>query len=83
MDFDNERALQKQGVSLYSTAQTPTAVDKPNILQGTLETSNVEPVIEISHMIDVMRAYQATATLTQSEEDLKRKAINKLGSTTG
>ena len=42
------------------------AVDKPNILQGTLETSNVEPVIEISHMIDVMRAYQATATLAQS-----------------
>jgi len=46
-----------------------------------LEASNVEPVIEISHMIDVMRAYQATASLTQSQEDLKLKAIDKLGST--
>jgi flagellar basal-body rod protein FlgF len=81
VDFDNDRALKKEGVSLYSTDQSPTAVDKPNILQGTLETSNVEPVIEISHMIDVMRAYQATTTLSQSEDDLKRQAIDKLGST--
>ena len=81
VDFDNERTLKKEGVSLYSTDQTPTAVDKPNILQGTLETSNVEPLLEISHMIDVMRAYQATTTLSQSEDDLKRQAIDKLGST--
>jgi flagellar basal body rod protein FlgG len=45
-----------------------------------LETSNVAPVIEISHMIEVMRAYQATATLTQTQEDLMRQAIDKLGS---
>jgi hypothetical protein len=32
-------------------------------------------------MIDVMRAYQATATLTQSQEDLLRQAIDKLGQT--
>jgi flagellar basal body rod protein FlgG len=31
-------------------------------------------------MIDVMRAYQATATLAQSQDDLKRQAIDKLGS---
>ena len=43
-----------------------------------LETSNVQPVVEISHMIDVMRAYQATANLTQSQEDLMRNAIDKI-----
>ena len=30
-------------------------------------------------MIEVMRAYQATATMTQSQEDLMRQAIDKLG----
>ena len=30
-------------------------------------------------MIDVMRAYEATATLTKSADDLKRQAIEKLG----
>ena len=43
-----------------------------------LETSNVEPVIEISHMLEVMRAYQATANLTQTQEDLMRQAITSL-----
>jgi flagellar basal-body rod protein FlgF len=39
----------------------------------------VQPVLEISHMLDVMRAYQTTANLTQSQEELKRNAIDKLG----
>jgi len=30
-------------------------------------------------MIEVMRAYQATASLNQSQEDLTRQAIDKLG----
>ncbi len=80
VDFANDRALTKEGASLYSTSQNPTAVEGSQITQGMLEASNVEPVIEISHMIDVMRAYQATSTLTQSQEDLKRQAIDKLGS---
>ena len=44
-----------------------------------LEASNVQPVLEISHMLEVMRAYQATASLSQSQEDMIRKAINQLG----
>jgi flagellar basal-body rod protein FlgF len=78
--FSDETALQKEGSSLYSSSQSPDAPATGTIEQGMLEISNVEPVIEISHMIDVMRAYQATASLTQSQEDLKRQAIDKLGS---
>jgi flagellar basal-body rod protein FlgF len=44
-----------------------------------LESSNVQPVIEISHMIEVMRAYEATANLSKSQEDMMRQAIEKLG----
>jgi flagellar basal body rod protein FlgG len=36
-------------------------------------------VIEISHMIEVMRAYEATATMSKSQEDTMRQAIDKLG----
>ena len=80
VDFADERALKKEGDSLYSTAQSPAAATNARITQGMLEASNVEPVIEISRMIDVMRAYQATATMAQSQDDLKRQAIDKLGS---
>ena len=34
-------------------------------------------------MLEVTRAYQATANLTQSQEDLMRQAIDKLGSVNG
>ena len=47
--------------------------------QGALESSNVQPVIEISHMIEVMRAYEATATLTKNQQDMQMTAVEKLG----
>ncbi len=79
VDFADERALVKQGANLYSTAQAPVAAANATIGQGMLESSNVQPVLEISHMLEVMRAYQATASLSQSQEDMIRQAIDKLG----
>jgi flagellar basal-body rod protein FlgF len=81
MTFPNERALTKQGANLYSTTQAATPSTESTIAQRMLEGSNVKPVIEISHMVEVMRAYQMTATMTNSQEQLMRQAIDKLGST--
>lgn len=78
-DFADDSALTKQGDNLYSSSQSPTVAADSVIRQGALESSNVQPVLEISHMIEVMRAYQATASLNQSQEDLTRQAITKLG----
>ncbi len=80
VNFPNERALTKQGASLYSTNQTPVAATNVTISQGMLESSNVQPVVEISRMIEVMRSYEATANLAKSADDLKRQAVQKLGS---
>ena len=79
VDFADPAAMTKQGANLYSTGQVPTAPGKVNLRQGALEASNVQPVIEISHMIEVMRAYEATATMSKSQEDTMRQAIDKLG----
>ncbi|HVW72405.1 MAG TPA: flagellar basal-body rod protein FlgF [Rhizomicrobium sp.] len=78
-DFANDAALTKQGSNLYSTSQTPTTATNTTMRQGALEASNVAPVIEISKMIEVMRAYEATATLNKSQEDLMRQAVQQLG----
>ena len=81
VDFDNERALKKEGASLYATgadADDRRPISRSRKARSKARTS--QPVVEISHMIEVMRAYQATATLTQSQEDLLRQAIDKLGS---
>lgn len=81
VDFANERALTKQGTSLYSTTQASLPAANAVITQGMLESSNVQPVVEISRMIEVMRSYEATATLSKSADDMKRQAIQKLGQT--
>ena len=78
VDFGNDSALTKQGSNLYSTTQAATP-GTASVQQGMLEGSNVQPVIEITHMIDVTRAYQMTATLSSSQEDLMRQAISQLG----
>ena len=81
VDFADTSAMTKTGANLYDTSQAATTPANVNIRQGFLESSNVQPVIEISHMIEVMRAYEATATLSKSHEDLMTSAIDKLGST--
>ena len=78
-DFADERgSLSKEGANLYSASQggVPSTAA---VVQGSLESSNVQPVLEISKMIEVMRAYEATATLSKSQEDQSRDAITKLG----
>ena len=78
--FTDERALKKTGMSLYDPAgQNPEAATNVRVYQGMVERSNVEPVIEIAHMIEVMRAYQASIDLTKSSEDLLKRAIEQLG----
>jgi flagellar basal-body rod protein FlgF len=78
--FADERALRKAGSSFYTAeGQAPTAAANVRVSQGMIEKSNVEPVLEIAHMIEVMRAYQSCASLTQSGEDMLRQAIEKLG----
>jgi flagellar basal-body rod protein FlgF len=76
--FADETALVKEGANLYSTDQAITAATGA-VQQGSLESSNVQPVVEIAKMIEVMRAYEATATLSKSQEDLSRQAISRLG----
>jgi flagellar basal-body rod protein FlgF len=79
-DFADVTAMVKEGANLYSTdqaAQVPAVID---MRQGALEGSNVQPVLEISHMIEVMRAYEATATLSKNQQDMKLEAVQKLGS---
>lgn len=79
VDFADETAMAKQGANLYATTQVPVTPAVINIQQGALESSNVQPVVEISKMIEVMRAYQATATLTKNQQDLQTDAVMKLG----
>ena len=78
--FADERTLKKAGASLFDAAGQPAtpATAQTRIHQGVMEKSNVEPVVEITKMIDVLRAYQAVTKMTQDSEDMYRRALEQL-----
>ena len=54
-------------------------VEGSSILQGFLEESNVNPVQEISRMIEVQRAYEMGQTLLDREDQRIRNVIQTIG----
>ena len=44
-----------------------------------LEGSNVNPILEITRMIEVSRAYEQIAKMMDANADLSRSAVERLG----
>ena len=74
--FDNERYLKKMGNSLWSAndisgeAYIAEGGERPKMMQGYMETSNVNVVEEMVKMIEVNRAYEANQKTIQSEDSM-------------
>lgn len=73
--------LQRSGESLYvpqlGAAAVP--VETPRVQQGALETSNVNPTLELVNMEMVSKNYQNSLKLLKSMEDLEQQSIRTLG----
>lgn len=54
-------------------------VETAKIMQGYLESSNVNPVIEISRMIEVQRAYELGQSFLEQEDQRIRSVMQTLG----
>ena len=81
MRFPDLSALSKQGDDLYAddSGQTPEAATDASIQQGMVERSNVQPVAEITNLIQITRAYERVQDIMTSTQDLSSKAIDSLG----
>jgi flagellar basal-body rod protein FlgF len=80
-DFANAGALAKAGDNLFRNVSNlqPQPAEAARLRQGMLEGSNVKPVLEITRMVEVSRAYEQTAKMMESEADLSRRAVERLG----
>lgn len=79
--FANQGVLQKIGGNLYSAPANaaPVQATDTRVRQGYLESSNVQPITQITDMIEVQRAYERVSRIVDSTEDLSRNAIQRLG----
>jgi len=80
VSFAQEQRLQKEGGGLFSAPadMAPGEAPKAGIVQGAIEKSNVSSVTEMTHMIDVSRAYAMIASMLQNQSDLHKTAIQQL-----
>jgi flagellar basal-body rod protein FlgF len=77
--FDNEMALRQVGNTLFRTDEAPRNAEKPTVVQGALEASNVQPIVEITRMIEVQRSYESLARFIDREDERIRTLIRDLG----
>lgn len=77
-EFANIQELEPRGDNLYVTDQPVQQPENTIVRQGFLEGSNVKPVLEMTRMIEVLRDFQSTQRLLESEHERMRGAIQKL-----
>jgi flagellar basal-body rod protein FlgF len=79
--FDSLSVLEKSGDNLLKNTSNAAPVAAPDALvrQGMLENSNVKPIIEVSKLIEVSRAYEQLTHMMDAEADLSRRSIERMG----
>jgi len=82
--FENEGFLQQAGNSLFNAgANNPSLdVEFPNVMQGALESSNVQPILELTKMIEVQRSYDGARSLIDKEDERQKKMIQEMSKQT-
>lgn len=79
--FANPQRLRKDGSSTFM-APAGVTPEPPNnnvrIAQGAIERSNVRPVVEMTRMIELTRAYTEVAGILQQQSDMRRSSIERL-----
>lgn len=46
---------------------------------GGVEASNVQPIVETASMVEILRSYQASQKMSDSLDDMRKRAIERLG----
>ncbi|WP_395652051.1 flagellar basal-body rod protein FlgF [Brevundimonas sp.] len=79
--FETLSALSKDGDGLYRNRSNTDPIEAAGakIHQGSLEGSNVNPLIEITNMIEISRAYERVSKMIENVNDLSRRSVERLG----
>jgi flagellar basal-body rod protein FlgF len=77
--FANENDLAPASAGLYVTEATPVPAPETGVMQGMVEESNIQPVVEMTRMMSVAQDFAAANNLLQAESDREKSAIDKLG----
>ncbi|HEU5081273.1 MAG TPA: flagellar hook basal-body protein [Opitutaceae bacterium] len=79
--FENVHDLNPLGGGQFTPAkdQEVIGVDRPMVLQGYLENSNVTPLREMVSLVQISRAYEANQKLISSRDQTMQRTLETLG----
>lgn len=75
--FAREEALTRLGSGLYASSESPAPAPATRIAQGALEGSNVQPIHEMTAMLETTRAFESAQRLLETQHELERQAIER------
>jgi flagellar basal-body rod protein FlgF len=81
VEFEHYQNVNPEGNGLYKAEEDGFPAENTKVLQGRLEGSNVQAVVEMTRMIDVLRDYQAVQNMMQSEHERMRTSARRLAET--
>ena len=76
--FHSDTTYVLTGYVKVSDGATLTIEPGTRIVQGSIEKSNVNAVVEMARMIEVTRAYTSLASIISRADELRRSAIERL-----
>ncbi|MCC7267046.1 MAG: flagellar basal-body rod protein FlgF [Caulobacteraceae bacterium] len=79
--FDDRASLEKAGDNLFRNISNlqPQAAPDAKVRQGMLEASNVKPILEMTRLIEISRAYESITRMMESTNELTRRSVERLG----
>ncbi|MEQ8442030.1 MAG: flagellar basal-body rod protein FlgF [Alphaproteobacteria bacterium] len=81
VDFEDTQQLRKAANGLYTAPPDvePEEMDDPQLAQGMIEESNVQPILELTRMMDIHRTHDSVARFLKQEDDRIKDMLDRIG----
>jgi flagellar basal-body rod protein FlgF len=76
--FEDPQDMKPEGSRLYASDDAPQAVERPNLVQGSVEGSNVNAIGEITRMTAELREFQFAAQFAEREGERLSTAVERI-----
>ncbi len=78
--FPNEASVDPRGDGLLTgTGGQELGAAQTKLRSGGVEGSNVQPIVETTDMVEILRAYQSSQQMNESMADMRKRALDRLG----
>ncbi|MEW9854500.1 flagellar hook-basal body complex protein [Novosphingobium sp. M1R2S20] len=77
--FDNEAMVSPRGDGMMAgEGGRVLAANEARLRSGGLEGSNVEPIVETTNMVEILRSYQTSQRMSEALNEMRKRAIERL-----